>query len=194
MSDPKIGVAYDFTIGLVDTSSPGMFKTNPTITTGDFTISKDHGSFTNLGTLPDVVPAAGVSVRVQLSSSEMTVTSQVDVRGHDPDGEWDDVLITLQPTVVTVDDLLRSGDITQYESIANTFLDLADTVESGLTFRHALKLMSAALFGLAAGFPGSADVYKSTDIVASVVQGTKDRIQAITDQDGNRLAITVDLT
>ena|SRR5882762_2235583 len=95
MPDPRRGVAWEFSIGLVDTSNRPFFKVNPTIATGDFTISKDYGSLANMGTLPVVAPAGGRGVRFQLSASEMTA-DYIQIVGVDLAGsEWDDVFIFL---------------------------------------------------------------------------------------------------
>lgn len=58
-------------IGLEDYASPGNLKANPTIAAGDFKVDIDGAGFTNLATLPSVIPAGGVSVLIQLSADEM---------------------------------------------------------------------------------------------------------------------------
>lgn len=79
-------------------------------------------------------------------------------------------------------------------AIADATLDRAAGVETGLTFRQAMRLIAAACSGLASGLAGTPAIYKSADIAGGVVQGTKSRITATVDADGNRSAITVDLT
>lgn len=97
MPEPQIGVAYEFSLALIDTATGGL-RANPTLATGDVKISKDHGAFANVATLPTVSPAAGVDVKVPLSATEMTVTGQVDLHFKDAAGaEWDDVFVTIQP-------------------------------------------------------------------------------------------------
>lgn len=108
MAAPKKGVAYDFPIGLVDSLDTSKFKANPTIVAGDFKISKDYGSFVDLDTLPAVLPAGGVSVKVILSSDEMNV-DKIIITGIDVAGaEWNDTFIFIDNTIVTIDDLVRS--------------------------------------------------------------------------------------
>lgn len=58
-------------IALEDYSSPGNFKSNPTIAAGDFKVDKDGGGLTNLATLPSVDPASSVLVKITLSATEM---------------------------------------------------------------------------------------------------------------------------
>lgn len=108
MSIPKRATAFALNIGLVETAARPFFKASPTLATGDFKISTDGSAFANLATLPTVSPAAGRSVLIQLSAAEMTGDIIV-VQGVDAAGaEWDEVLVTLLTTVVTVDDLVRS--------------------------------------------------------------------------------------
>ncbi len=124
MSSPKKGVAYDFTIGLIDSADTGSFKANPTLATGDFQVSKDNGAYANLATLPTVSPAGSINVKVVLSATEMTadkvIVKAIDVAG----AEWDDVLIFIDATAANVDDLTRST------TPANT-LDINATGEAG---------------------------------------------------------------
>lgn len=111
MPEPIRGLAYEFSVTLIDAAT-GAMRANPTIAAGDFQVSKDHGALANLTTLPSVAPAGSALVRVQLSATEMTVTQQVDVVAHDPDGQWDDVTVSLQPTRALGTDFkaLLSGD------------------------------------------------------------------------------------
>jgi hypothetical protein len=96
MPEPQRGVAYALTVTLLATAT-GQLLTNPPLSAGDFTVSKDHGAFAALATLPTVAPAGSALVRVQLSATEMTA-NQVDVLAHDPDGVWEDVMVQIQPT------------------------------------------------------------------------------------------------
>ena len=108
MPVPKKNVAYNFYIGLVDSANQPDFKSSPTLATGDFKVSTDGGAFAKLGTLPDVDPDAGIAVKVVMSQSEMNGDTIV-ITGIDAAGaEWDDVLIYIDTTAVTVDDLVRS--------------------------------------------------------------------------------------
>lgn len=63
-----------------------------------------------------------------------------------------------------------------------------EDIETGLTFREALRLIAAATAGTLSG-GGS-----STVTIKSAVDDTKDRIVATVDSQGNRTAITYDLT
>jgi hypothetical protein len=79
---------------------------------------------------------------------------------------------------------LTSGERT---SFANALLDLANGVESGETLRQCLRLLRAALVGKSAGFPNGPARFRDR-------ADTRDRIAATVDADGNRTAVTVDVT
>lgn len=68
---PRKNQAFVTAVALADMANPGSFKANPTIASGDFKVDIDGAGFNALATLPDVQPAAGVRVRIQLSASEM---------------------------------------------------------------------------------------------------------------------------
>jgi hypothetical protein len=96
---PKKAEDFEFTVCLEDFASPGSFKTNPTLASGDWKISKDGGAFANLATLPVVEPASGVLVRVVLSSTEMNA-DKVSIVAQDQTSpkEWGDYAITILTT------------------------------------------------------------------------------------------------
>lgn len=105
MPMPKKNVAYAFNVALVDATNRPQFKTNPTISAGDFKVSIDGSALTNLVSLPTIENS---TVKVSLSSSEMN-GDRVLVVGHRTDGEWDDVDIYIDTSLVTVDDLTRAS-------------------------------------------------------------------------------------
>lgn len=74
------------------------------------------------------------------------------------------------------------------DAIATAQLDLAAGVETGLTLRQAMRLLSAASAGKLSG------AATTTITIRNAVADSKDRITATVDSSGNRSAITVDLT
>lgn len=98
----KRGQAYTFSLVLVNEDLSPVEA--PTISAGDFRISKDFGSFTNLATLPTVEPIGGSQVKVSLSGSEMTADN-IMVRWSDADGEWLPGTETIQTVQSSVDDM-----------------------------------------------------------------------------------------
>jgi len=77
---------------------------------------------------------------------------------------------------------LTSGE---RNSTADALLDRAAGVETGQTFRQAMRLMLAALCGKASGLATTTAVYRDTN-------DAKNRISATVDADGNRSAVTLD--
>lgn len=67
-------------------------------------------------------------------------------------------------------------------------LDAANTIETGLTVRGALRLALAALAGKLSGAGSGTEVYRNA------VGDSKDRITATVTSAGNRTAITTDAT
>lgn len=90
------GRPYVFVTALQSMSAPGRYQVNPTLTEGDVKVSQDGGALANLTTLPVVSPAGSVLVLVELSSEEMDA-DLVTVLFSDPDGEWAEAFIPLQP-------------------------------------------------------------------------------------------------
>jgi hypothetical protein len=101
---PKKNVQFIFSIGLFDYSDSLKLKSNPTLTAGDFRISKDNGAFDNLASLPTVTPAADVQVKVIVSADEMNADN-VFIVWSDSDDEWCDGYATIQTTAQQIDDL-----------------------------------------------------------------------------------------
>lgn len=70
-------------------------------------------------------------------------------------------------------------------AIAAALLDLSDAVETSLTMRGALRVMSAALAGKVSGMETGAPAFRNT-------ADSKTRISASCDANGNRVTVTVD--
>lgn len=105
MPSPKKGVAYTFDVSLLSTASPGDFQVNPTIAAGDFKLSKDGGTFTNLTNLPTVTPTGDTQVVIILTATEMTA-DRLTVKGLDQaGGEWGPYVKSFDTTALTVDDV-----------------------------------------------------------------------------------------
>lgn len=93
----KYGVgAYVQGIPLIEKGTPD-YKSNPTLASGDAKISKDGGAFANLGTLPDVEPDAGISVRITLSVADLTCKQAVILFvDQTSPKEWEDQCILIE--------------------------------------------------------------------------------------------------
>jgi len=81
-----------------------------------------------------------------------------------------------------------TGDVLTTGNVANAILDALDGVEDGLTVRHALRLIAAATAGKISG------AATTTITIRNAFVDDKDRIIATVTGDGDRTAITYDLT
>jgi len=94
MPQPHKGEAYEFYIALTDFLDPSKLKVAPSISLGDFKISKAGGGLSNLGTTPVVSPGSSVNVKVNLSVAEMTGADKVSIIGKDASGDdWKDIFM-----------------------------------------------------------------------------------------------------
>ena len=182
MASPKKNVAYDFTIGLVDSTDTGAFKVNPTIAAGDFKVSTDGGAFTNLATLPVVTPAGSIAVKIDLSAAEMN-GDKIAVQCTDVAGaEWDDGLIFIDATISSVDDvktrvdlLLDTYGIIKNSALANfEFLMVSNdhfTPKTGLTITAERSINGAAFGAMANSAVEVSDGIYKIDLAAADTNG-----------------------
>jgi hypothetical protein len=90
---------FEFTVCLEDWLNPGLFKSNPTLASGDVKISKDNGSLANLTTLPSVSPASSKLVTVALTGTEMNADKVVVIFSDQTSPpEWADYAVTILTT------------------------------------------------------------------------------------------------
>ena len=115
MPNPQYGTAYSFRITLLDTLLPGRIKKTPTIAAGDFKISKDNGTPTNLTTLPIEVPIGSGCVTVSLTATEMTA-DKILVLWSDPQFEWGDGSVFFDAPTVT----LTNNDVANIAAVNTT--------------------------------------------------------------------------
>ena len=96
---PNKGEDFVIRVALADYTTPGRFKSSPTIAAGDFKIDKDGGGLNNLSTLPSVDPASTVLVKITLSATEMTadVVTVVCIDQTSPP-EWSDLVFSIPTT------------------------------------------------------------------------------------------------
>lgn len=80
---------------------------------------------------------------------------------------------------------LTSGE---RSTLAAALLDLSNAIETGVTLRQAQRVMLAALAGKLSGATSSTITFRNAEA------DSKDRIVATVDGNGNRTAITLDLT
>ena len=128
MTTPKIGVAYKFTIGLLDSTNVGRIKLTPTIAVGDFKVSVDEGALTNVTNLPTESPAGSGLVVVSLTGPE--VGSKTVVRWSDPQFEWGDGSYFFDAPAATIEDAARQTQMTEGYAADG----VAPTMEQALFF------------------------------------------------------------
>lgn len=176
MPYPKSGVAFTFDVNLVDASARPSFRANPTLAVGDVTVSTDEGAFANMTTLPTVTPAAGTNVKGALSAAEMT-GSRVVIRFIDQTvpKEWDDRIVSIYTTVVTVDDLVRSTTPANTLAVSAAGRAEADVklwlaaAPAALTASGYLQTMLLRWLTDNAGGTPSALIANRPDVIASVM-------------------------
>jgi len=104
-----------------------------------------------------------------------------------------DTISAISPTAYTTIKIRASSsatisslDILELPSlIESNVYDLSDGVETGMTLRQSLRILTAALAGKASGLGTNYPVFRD-------VNDTKDRITAETDIYGNRTSVTLD--
>jgi len=101
----KRGVEYIFYVSLVQQADTKLLQANPTLASGDVTISKDGGAFANLTTLPTVTPASGKAVKVTVSNTEMTADNVLILFSDAAGAQWCDLSINIQTAARQIDDL-----------------------------------------------------------------------------------------
>lgn len=195
---PKRGVAYITYIDLVDQSNPLVFKTNPTIASGDWKISKDGGAYANLATLPVVEPAGSSTVKIALSGIEMD-GDNVHLVGADATGaEWASVGIHIHP----VSD--QNADLAAAIATVDTVVDAVKVVTDALTAASAAKLAASA--GTIVTGAAVAGTLSITQMTTNLTEATDDHLNgrvliwtsgaltaqatAITDYDGTSKMLT----
>lgn len=238
---PKYATAYILYVSLVDQSNTKVFKSTPTLASGDFKVSIDGGTLNNLATLPTVTPASGKMVKISLSTSEMTGDNITVVCSDASGAEWCDLTINLQTSAQQIDDLATQASVNTIDDFLDTEIGtlttnvaaiLADTGTDGVVV-NAAGLAADAVTEIQSGLATAASIaalndITVADILAGVVEGsitlkgalrlalavltgkssggdtatiifrdtgdTKARVTATVDGDGNRSAVTRDIT
>jgi hypothetical protein len=83
-------------------------------------------------------------------------------------------------------DLVNAPNATAGAALAADLLDLANAVETGLTVRQALRLLDAVLAGKVSISGATVTIRNTAD--------TKNRVVATTDTQGQRTAVTIDVS
>lgn len=138
-----------------------------------------------LGNIPDVSAGAAGGVFIAGANAATTVNITGNVTGNLSGSVGS---VTNPVTVGTNND--KSGyalSAAGNNAAADALLDRANAIETGITLRQAERVILSATAGKSDGFPGNPVHYRDTS-------DTKDRITATTDADGNRTAVTLDVS
>lgn len=135
----------------------------------------------------DAITAAKVAADVSAEIADAVWDEAT--AGHVTAGTFGEQLKTDVDAIL--DDTGTAGVViatSEEQSIADSLLDRADSIETGLTLRQALRLIVAANAGKLSG------AATTTITIRNAVADTKTRITATVDASGNRSSITTDVT
>ena len=183
---PQFGTEYIFFVTLVDQADTKLMKVNPTIAAGDVQVDKDGAnSFTNLNTIPAVVGST-MSLKITLSSAEMTAKNVTVVISDAVGAEWADLVINIQPSIVASS--MTRGTIDSTTTPTTTIFECDDITEA-TTDHYKGKIMH--FVRSVAGT--DALVGQSTDITAYSLVGGKGRftVTALTEAPSNNDEIVI---
>lgn len=124
---PLKNTAFTFYTSLISQSAGTTFQVDPTLEAGDVKVSIDGGTFTNLTTLPTVVPSGSKNIEVTLTSDEMNGDNIVVVFSDVADNEWSDQSVSIQTT------------LHQFDDIYSEIIDLPDNLAADAEFLAAIK-------------------------------------------------------
>ena len=110
------GQTFTLEFSLEDQSNAGLFKADPTIAAGDFTISVNGGAFENVDNIPTVAPASGERVALVIAAAETTAAGAgglIFIRCKDAAGdEWYDTSMSVRVHAATGDAALTGDAMT----------------------------------------------------------------------------------
>lgn len=129
---PKKNAAFIMYVALEDQANAGLFKASPTLAAGDFKVSLDGGSLTNLATLPTNTPAASTMVKISLSAAEMNADNVTVVCSDGSGAEWYDLVINLQTAANQFDDLPTNAEVNTEVDTALTDIGLDHLVAASV--------------------------------------------------------------
>lgn len=169
-------------------------KTGLTFTASEILISKNGASEVN--STGSVVEVAGGGYYYQATEAELDTLGYLSVRPNKVDVYGAPTVV--QVIAVNLYDAAGAGlsrldaavstrlPTSSYENV-DAMLDKTNSVETGLTLRQALRLITTILGGRVSGSKTGVEVFRN-------VGDTKNRVTANIDSSGNRTSVTTDLT
>ena len=167
---PVNGSAFTTYVSVISQADTDIFQTSVTLASGDVTVSKDGGSFTNIASLPVEIGSSGV-LSVALTGTEMTADT-VTVLFNDAAGdEWTDLLLVIHTAAQTLDtidtnvDAILADTGTTGVALASGAVD--DILERGVSnvedTADAHSLATLILAALESSISGTVWTIKKTD-------------------------------
>lgn len=160
-----------------------------TAVVGDFKISKNGGAPAALNGSATLTHRHTGKYSLALTATDLDIVGTVEIT---MDATTNDCPIKeIQVVEESVyDGLYASGAVLINETdVATALLDLADAIETGITPRKAIRLMSAILGGLVSGAQSGSEVFKGL----GQASGGTTRATVTADSSGNRSAVSLNL-
>ncbi len=123
------GEALEFYVTLANRST-GLIQANPTLASGDVTLSKDGGAFASLGTLPTVTPTSGRGVKVTMTAIERQSGSSLLLFVDQAGAEWNDLAVLIQSSDKDGYSLSVSGLQSVADAVDDEFGAQLDTIQA----------------------------------------------------------------
>jgi len=189
-----VGTNNDKTGYTLSQSFPSNFSSLSINGSGQVDVIKIAGTTQtarDLGT--SVLLSSGTGTgQISLSSGTVTVGTNNDKTGYTASTVSDKTGYALTSAYDPAKTAAQAGDAMalttgERNSTADALLDRTAGVETGWTFRQAMRIILSALAGKASGLGGTTAAYRD-------MADSKDRISATVDSDGNRSAVTRDAT
>lgn len=125
---PVKNIAFIYYGCLVSQADTKLFKSAPTLATGDFKVSTDGAAFANLATTPTNTPGT-FSIKFSLSTSEMNGDNILVVASDAAGAEWCDQCWNIQTSARGIADLA-------YPTTSGRSLDVTATGEAGIDWAN----------------------------------------------------------
>lgn len=158
------GEALEFYVALTNRST-GQLQANPTLASGDVTLSKDGGAFANLGTLPTVTPTSGRGVKVTMTATERQASSSLLLFVDQSGAEWNDLAVLIQSSDKDGYSLSALGLDVLVEAVDDQFGAQLDTIQG----KTDLILTGSVTVSSAVSESGDVTLYSGDDYTGNDV-------------------------
>ena len=146
---PVKNQAWNTRVAVIDMTTEGCYKANPTIAAGDWKVDIDGAGFNNLSNLPTVSPSGGVAILLNMTAAEMN-GDVITIVGDDQTSpkEWADFFMCINTTASGVT-VTTNNDKTGYAlTSAYDFSKGTVAMTESYAALHAAPTAIQALFGI----------------------------------------------